>query len=89
MKHGSIKAFCLVVMACIAVLSAFGDELTVDLTSIVIESFNGETTHEWNDGKHARSYDFSWAVDASKFATKTSANDGNEVNYPLTTYVNA
>jgi len=89
MKHGSIKAVCLVVLACIAVLSAFGDEQTVDLTSIVLESFNGETAHEWHDGKHTRNFDFSWAIDASKFATKTKDGDGNEVNFPITTYVDA
>ena len=89
MKHGSIKAVCLVVLAFMTVMSVFGDEVTVDLTSIVLESFNGDTAHEWNDGKHVRSYDFSWTLSASKFATKTKDGDGNEVNYPLSTYVEA
>ena len=89
MKYGSIKAVCLVVLACIAVLSATADELTVDLTSIILESFNGETTHEWFDGKHPRSFEFSWAMTASKFATTATDQDGNEVTYPRSTYVEA
>ncbi|MCL2128143.1 MAG: flagellar filament outer layer protein FlaA [Treponema sp.] len=89
MKHGSIKAVCLVVLVCMVVLSVNADEKTVDLTSIVLESFNGETSHEWNDGKHPRSYDFSWALDASKFASKTTDADGNEESFPKFAYVDA
>ena len=89
MRYGSIVAVCLVILACIAVPSAYGDDSTVDLTSIILESFNGETTHEWNDGRHDRSFDFSWALDASKFTSKTKDSDGNEVNYPLSLYVDA
>ena len=89
MKYGSIKAVCLVVLACIAVLSATADDLTVDLTSIILESFNGETTHEWFDGRHPRSFEFSWAMTASKFTTTATDQDGNEVTYPRSTYVEA
>jgi len=89
MKYGSIKAVCLVVLACIAVMSATGDETTVDLTSIVLESFNGETTHEWHDGRHPRSFEFSWDMRASRFTTTTTDADGNEVNYPVSTYIDA
>ncbi|MDR1859106.1 MAG: flagellar filament outer layer protein FlaA [Treponema sp.] len=89
MKYGSIKAVCLVVLACIAVLSASADEVTVDLTSIVLESFNGETTHEWHDGRHPRSFEYSWELRASKFTTTTKDEDGNEVTYPVSTYVEA
>lgn len=89
MKYGSITAVCLVVLACIAVPSAFGDDVTVDLTSIIIENFNGEATHEWYDGRYDRSYDFTWSLDASKFASKTSDSDGNEVKYPVSAYIDA
>jgi len=89
MKYGSIKAVWLVVLACIAVLSAPADEVTVDLTSIVLESFNGESTHEWHDGRHPRTYEFTWEMSASKFATTATDADGNEVNYPVSTYVDA
>ncbi|MDR1278245.1 MAG: flagellar filament outer layer protein FlaA [Treponema sp.] len=58
MKHGSFKVVCLIVWACITALSAFGDEYTVDLESIVLESFDGNS-------------DYVWKTDASKFATKT------------------
>ena len=89
MKYGSIKAICLVVLACIAVLSATADEATVDLTSIVLESFNGEAAHEWHDGRHPRNFEFNWALNASKFATTATDADGNEVTYPRSTYVDA
>ena len=87
MKYGSIKAVCFVVMACITVLSAYGDEHTVDLTSIVLERFNGDTTHEWNEGRHPRTYEFSWALAASKFASKSKDADGNEEEYPKLAYI--
>ncbi|MDR2922776.1 MAG: flagellar filament outer layer protein FlaA [Treponema sp.] len=89
MKYGSIKAVCFVVLACVVVMPAIGDGQTVDLTSIIVESFNGDTTHEWNDGKHQRRYEFSWALNASKFATKSTDDDGNEVMFPLSAYVKA
>jgi len=87
MKHGSIQAVCLIVLACITVLSAYGDEHTVDLTSIVLEHFGEGTTHEWNEGRRSRSFEFSWAVAASKFATKSTNEDGNEVSYPIMAYI--
>ena len=89
MKHSTIKAVCLVVLACITVLSAYSDDLTVDLTSVVLENFNGETAHEWNDGRRTRNLEFSWALAASKFATTKTDEDGNETKYPRSTYVEA
>ena len=87
MKYGSIKAVCFVVMACITVLSAYGDDRTVDLTSIVLENFNGESEHEWKEGRHLRNYEFSWAVAASKFASKSTDEDGNEEEFPKMAYI--
>ena len=87
MKYGSIKTVCLVVLACVAVLSAFGDETTVNWTSIIMGHFNGETEHSWHDGRRVRNYDFTWETTASKFATKTADEEGNDVQFPLTTYV--
>ena len=89
MKHSSIRAVCIVVLACIAVLSSYGDERTVDLVSIVLESFDNETNHEWRDGIRTRTYEFSWALNASKFASKSADEEGNEVNYPVMAYIDA
>jgi hypothetical protein len=58
MKHGSFKAVCLIIWACITVLSSYGDDVTVSLESKVLESFNGDS-------------DYVWKLDASKFATKS------------------
>jgi len=87
MKYGSIKAVCLVVLAFITVMSAYGDEHTVDLESVVIEDFGGSTTHEWNDGRHPRKFEFSWMLAASKFATKSKDDSGKDVSYPIMQYV--
>jgi len=87
MKHGSIKAVCLFVLAFITVLSAYGDDRTVDLTSIVLEHFNDETSHEWYEGRRHRSFEFSWALNASRFTTKSTDKDGNETNYPVMAYI--
>ena len=62
MKHGSFKVICLVTLACITVLSTYGDDVTIDLESKVLEAFNGDS-------------EYVWKTDASKFATKT--NDGS------------
>ena len=52
MKHGIIKAVWLVALVCIAVFSASGDDRTTNLTAIVMESFDGNTDHEYNVGRH-------------------------------------
>jgi len=87
MKHGSIKAVCLIVLACITVLSAYSDERTVDLNSIILEEFSDETSHEWIERRTPRKFEYSWAVAASKFASKSTDEDGNEVQYPIMAYV--
>jgi hypothetical protein len=65
-----------------AVFSAFGDEKTTDFTAIILDSFDGDTAHEWTVGSKTYSYDFSWKLDASKFASKLDGDD-----YPKLTYV--
>ena len=87
MKHSINKAVCFVILVLFAVLSAYSDDYTVDLTSIVLESFNGDTTHDWNDGRHQRNFEFSWGLAASRFATKITDEDGNEVSYPRSMFI--
>ena len=88
MKHGSFKAVRLVVfmliMLSLTVFSVFGDEYTVDYLSIVMEDFTGETSHQWTHGGKIYTYDFDWALDASKFASRVA----NE-SYPKLTTVEA
>jgi hypothetical protein len=62
MKQGSFKAICLVLLVVISAVAAFGDEITVDLNSFIVESFDGDSGYEW-------------AAIGSKFATKN--DDGN------------
>jgi hypothetical protein len=89
MKYSSIKAVCLVVLACVVALSSYAqDDRNAGLTSVVLESFNGDTTHEWIEGRYNRSYEFSWGLAASKFATKADDN-GNDADYPVSAYVGA
>ena len=87
MEYGSIKAVCLIVLAFVTVLSAYGDERTSDLNSIILENFSNETSHEWIEGRIPRSVDFTWKMAASKFATKDEDDNGNEVSYPVMAYV--
>jgi len=89
MKHGGIKAVFLVVLICMMVFPSAADEATVDLNSIVLESFNGDAAHEWFDGRRTRNFEFSWALRASRFATTSTEADGSEVAFPVMTYVNA
>ena len=69
MKHGSFnKAVCLVILACIAVLSTYGDDVTVDLESKILEAFNGDSGYVWK-------------TDASKFATKADDISYPQITY--------
>ena len=88
MKYGSIKAVCLVILACVTVFAVAASERIVDTTSIILESFSGDTAHEWHDGRHPRNFDFSWGAAASRFTTTTTDGDGNEVTYPLIASIN-
>jgi len=89
MKHGNIKAACFVGLMCAAAFSVYArDARPVALSTVVLESFSGETTREWHDGRQVRTFDFSWDVRASQFATTVSEN-GNEVSFPRTAFVGA
>ncbi|MDR1863665.1 MAG: flagellar filament outer layer protein FlaA [Treponema sp.] len=61
---------------------AFGDESTIDYETVILETFDGETRHEWTLEGKTYSYDFSWKLDASKFASEI---DGEK--YPKMSYV--
>jgi hypothetical protein len=69
-------------IAGIAVSGLFGDENTVDFEAIVLDTFDGNSTHEWTVGSKTYQYDFTWKLDASKFATKS-----DEDQWPKLTYV--
>jgi hypothetical protein len=58
MKQGSFKAVCLVLLAIGAASAAFGDDIAVNSTSVILESFDGDSP-------------YTWKVAGSKFATKT------------------
>jgi len=89
MKHGGIKAVCFIGLMCIAVFSVYGrDARPVALSTVVLESFGGETTREWHDGRQVRSFDFSWDLRASRGATVLN-DGGNEVTFPRSTFVEA
>jgi hypothetical protein len=71
-------------MAGIAVSTAFGDENTVDFEAILLDAFDGNSEHEWTVGSKTYKYDFTWKLDASKFATKS-----DEDQWPKLTYVSS
>ena len=79
MRQGSFRAVRLAVillfMLSLAGFSLFGDENTADYMSIILENFTGETNHEWTFGGRVFSYDFEWALDASKFASRVNNED--------------
>jgi hypothetical protein len=71
MKHGSFTALRLaacLLLAFAPVLSSYGDELTSQLESVVLESFNGDSGVEWK-------------LDASKFTTKTDDENYPQMTY--------
>jgi hypothetical protein len=56
------------VMVCVAVVSAFGDENTINLESLVLDSFDGESGYVWQ-------------VQASKFASQTDGETFPKLAY--------
>jgi len=58
MKHGSFKIICLIIWACVAVFSGYGDEVTISYETRILESFNGDADSE-----------YVWKVESSKFIT--------------------
>ena len=88
MKQGCFKAGRLIVllfvMLSLTVVSGFGDENTVDIASIVIETFGGESTRQWTAGGRQRTYEFEWRLEASKFASTIGGEE-----FPQLAYVEA
>ncbi len=62
MKYSGFKAVCLLFLAFTAIFSAFGDEITQNLESRIVESFDDDSEYEWR-------------LSASKFATQS--DEGN------------
>ena len=91
MKQGSFRAVrhlvLLLVILSLAGFSAFGQERTVDLVSVILEPFDGSTTHIWNYGGRSHHLEFEWVLDASRFSTRGYDPSGNELNFPLRTFV--
>ncbi|MDR2536109.1 MAG: flagellar filament outer layer protein FlaA [Treponema sp.] len=88
MKQSSFRAICLILMACIAVLAAFGDDHTVVLETKVLETF--DNFHDDDQDPKYSKYD--WRLDASKFATKPKdalAEEVGEAPFPRLMYVPA
>jgi hypothetical protein len=70
MKHGSFKFFSLTLIVMVFGMAAavFGDDATVNLESVILESFDGDSNYDWK-------------VAASKFATKTDEETFPQVSY--------
>jgi len=58
------------------------------MSTVVLEAFNGDNTHQWHDGRYLRTFEFSWDVRASAAATTASVN-GSAMSFPRMTYVEA
>jgi len=88
MKQGSFRAVRLLVFLLVIFVmtgfSVFGDEHTVDLESIILETFDGDTEHQWSHGGRTFTYNFDWQADASKFASTI-----DDEKYPKLAYIPA
>ena len=88
MKQGGFRAvrltFLLILMLCLTGLPVFASETPVALTSIIMDTFHGETTHSWSFGGRTFTYEYDWALDASRFATRVGG-----VQFPRITRVPA
>ncbi|MCL2129929.1 MAG: flagellar filament outer layer protein FlaA [Treponema sp.] len=86
MKQGSFRAVrlavLLLVMLCLSSFAVMGDENTVDYESIILEPFDGNTSHQWFFGGKTYDFEFEWKADASKFASRIG-----EESYPKLSYI--
>jgi len=86
MKQVSFKIICLIVLACITVFSGFSQDRTFSWESRILESFNGDDDDS-----------YIWKTQSSRFISPvrdsegeiTKDSDGNNVSYPLLSYVEA
>ncbi|MCL2374268.1 MAG: flagellar filament outer layer protein FlaA [Treponema sp.] len=73
MKQGSFRAIRLIaflfVMLSLTVFSVSAQQPTVNLQSIIIDTFDGETTRQWTIGGRTFTHEFEWRADASRFAS--------------------
>ena len=94
MRQGSFRAvrhvIFLFLILSLTVIPVFGQQKTPDYRSVILESFDGEITHEWSFAGKNYIYDYEWALDASKFATSTRTDSFPRQNYveawPLQVY---
>jgi len=86
MKQASFKIICLIAMACIAVFSGFGDDVTNSFETRILETFNGDddAPYVWR----TQTSRFSSPVRDANGQTRQDSN-GNEARYPLLNYVEA
>jgi hypothetical protein len=69
MKQGCFRVVCLLLLACAVAVPGFSDEHTVTSEAFIIESFDGDVSHEWTIAGKTVSYDYSWKAEPSKFIT--------------------
>jgi hypothetical protein len=70
MKQGCFKVVCLFLLVCGAAVPGFSDEITVNSESFIIESFDGDSVHEWFIAGRTNSYEFNWQVMGNRFASQ-------------------
>jgi len=91
MRQGSFGAVrrlvFLLIIFCLAGFSAFAQQRTVDMVSIILDPFDGSSSQEWTIGGRTYSYEFEWRLDASRFSTTSVDAEGNELHFPMSTVV--
>jgi hypothetical protein len=70
MKQGCFKVVWLTLLVCAVAVPVFSDEATINSESFIIESFDGETAHEWTVAGKTNSYEFSWQLTPSRFSSE-------------------
>ena len=85
MRQGGFRAVRLIVllfvMLSMVVFSGFGDDNTASVESIILEAFDGETSHQWSFGGRTHTYEFEWRADGSKFASTVDDQSFPQLNY--------
>ena len=92
MRQGSFGAvrrlvFLLMVFCLTGVFAFAQQQRTVDLVSVVLDRFDGSSTHQWFVGGREYTFEFEWMLDASRFATVVTDSNGDELRFPQRTVV--
>ena len=92
MKQGSFRAVrhlvFLLLFLSLTGFSVFAQQATVDMVSVILDPFDGNTTHEYIIGGRPYTFEFEWHLDASRFIANDFPRRTFVPSFPMALYGN-